>query len=110
MFFRKDTKGSAADTLLKTAKIYKEKNTQYGDAFVVVGNVMSALLPGGVVLKTPQDHVRFHMLGWLVGKLVRYCQNWERGGHQDSMEDLVVYGAMLAFEDELEKKKKREEE
>ena len=101
MFKRKDTKDNASKKLLLGAKIYADRNKQYGDSFIVVGEVMKALFPNGVHLKTSNDQLRYHLLSWGLGKLVRYCQNFESGGHQDSIDDALVYMAMLAFEDEV---------
>ncbi len=101
MFKRTDTEKSAADILRKAAETYEERNEQYGDAFVVVGKVMEALMPEGVELKTEEDFRRFHLLEWSVGKLVRYAQNFDKGGHADSVLDASVYLAMLGFEEEV---------
>lgn len=101
MFFRDDVSGSAADVLRRAADLYESKTAEYGNSFILVGRVMSALFPNGIELKTEEDFRRHHLLEWSVGKLVRYCQLWEKGGHVDSIEDEIVYLAMLAFEDRV---------
>jgi len=100
-FFRKDTKDNASESLSGASKIYKDRNKQYGDSFIVVGNVMEALFPGGIKLSGEKDFRRFHLLEWTIGKIVRYVQNWENNGHQDSIDDAIVYAAMLAFETKI---------
>lgn len=100
-WWRNDTDRTAADVLEKGAELYRERNQQYGDGFIVTGNVLAAMFPHGVELKTQQDFRRWHLFEWMVGKMVRYAANFSRGGHPDSMEDAVVYGAMVAFEDRI---------
>lgn len=93
-------KPSGADLLEAGAKVYRERNKVYGDAFLTVGNVMAAMFPDGVELKTPDDFARFHLLEWQVGKTVRYATNFNKGGHADSILDASVYSAILAAVDE----------
>lgn len=81
--------------LEEAAKTYAERNAVYGDNFVVVGSVMAAMFPRGVTLTTADDWNRLHILLLGVVKQTRYVENWSRGGHQDSIRDHTVYGAML---------------
>ena len=83
---------AAADTFRERSKVYK-------DNYKVVGKVMQALFPNGVVLLTAEDHNRFHLFMLVVVKMSRYVQNWSDGGHHDSMLDLSVYGAMVCSVD-----------
>lgn len=85
-----------ADKILESAaETFRERNKVYGDNYKNVGQVMKGLFPDGVTLLTEEDHNRFHLLFLDVVKLTRYCNNWEKGGHQDSIHDSIVYGAML---------------
>lgn len=91
---------NAADLLTQAAETYRERNKVYGDNFLIVGKVMAALFPAGLTLKTEQDWCRMHIFLLQVVKITRYVQNWEKGGHKDSMHDLAVYAAMLEMIDE----------
>lgn len=84
-----------ADQILdEAAKTYRERNKTYGSNYLNVGAAMKGFFPNGVELKTDNDHVRFHIFCWIVGKLSRYANQWENG-HQDSIHDIIVYAAML---------------
>lgn len=84
----------ADEILAQAANTYKERNKLYGSNYLNVGEAMKAFFPNGVELKTSNDHVRFHLFCWIVGKLTRYANQWDEG-HQDSIHDIVVYAAML---------------
>lgn len=90
----------AHDILREAADLFQERNAVYGDNFKMVGEVMVGLFPNGVTLKTAHDHNRFHILMLLAVKLTRYTVNWEKG-HQDSIRDATVYGAMLEMIDSM---------
>lgn len=79
------------EILLAMAATYKERNALYGANYVKVGEIMAILFPDGITVKTVDDHVRFHLLTWMIGKLTRMTPNW----HKDSIHDLPVYGALL---------------
>lgn len=83
------------DVLERAAETFRERHAVYGDNYKLVGAVMTALFPNGIILKTAQDHNRFHILMLEIVKLTRYVQNWNEGGHEDSQLDLSVYAAML---------------
>lgn len=91
---------SAADLLSEAADIFRQRHKVYGDNYRKVGKVMADLFPRGVELVTEDDHNRFHLFMLQVVKLTRYTENWDRGGHKDSMDDLAVYAAMLNAIDE----------
>lgn len=83
------------DELLKKAEIYKERNKIYGDNYKRFGPIMQLLFPNGIELKTKDDLNRFGILVQVVAKVTRYCQNFEDGGHDDSLDDAAVYAMML---------------
>lgn len=85
---------NAADLLEEAAETYRERNKVYGDNYKLVGNVMAALFPDGLHVKTPHDWNRLHIFLLGVVKQTRYVNNWDKGGHKDSIHDLVVYSAM----------------
>jgi len=41
------------------------------------------------------DANRMGCLNMIVGKLIRYASNWDKGGHKDSLDDISVYAQML---------------
>lgn len=87
--------------LREAAKVFEERNAVYQDAYLIVGKVTEALFPNGVTLVTEEDHNRWHLLELIIVKLTRYSANWKTG-HKESMDDLIVYGAMLAsLDDEI---------
>jgi len=90
--------------LKKAAETYEERNKVYGDTYKRHGKVTAALFPNGVILKTTEDHNRFGVLTLVIGKLTRYCTNFEKGGHADSIHDLGVYAFMLEELDAEQKK------
>lgn len=83
------------NSIKDAAETFKERNAAYGSNYVNVGKAMLALFPKGVTLKTEDDFKRFHLLELAVVKLSRYCNNFESGGHQDSIHDQGVYCFMI---------------
>lgn len=85
--------------LRKAAETYEQRNALYGDNYKEFGDVLLALLgndllpPPGVDLA--HHYCRLGVLVQIVGKLSRYCANFNRGGHADSLDDLAVYAMML---------------
>jgi hypothetical protein len=77
-----------------------QRNKVYGNNYLNVGNAMAAMFPNGVTLKTPDDWNRMHIFFLGIVKQTRYCNNWNKGGHADSMHDNTVYSAMLESIDE----------
>jgi hypothetical protein len=82
-----------ADILAEMADTYRERNAIYGDNWRNVGNVMAALQPEGVSLKTPQDHELFHLYSLVIVKLTRFATSGLT--HIDSARDSAVYWAMI---------------
>ena len=90
----------ANEILHESAATYEERNKVYGDNYLKVGNVMAALFPDGITLKTPDDHNRFHIFMLGIVKQTRYVTSFTNGGHRDSVHDNTVYSAMLEEIDE----------
>lgn len=86
---------TAAELLAAKAALYAERNKLYGDNYKRHGLVMAALFPNGVTLHTVEDHNRFGLITQIISKLTRYTNQFTQGGHEDSLRDLQVYGAML---------------
>lgn len=86
---------SVPEMLRHAARTYEERNKVYGDTYKIHGYVINALFPAGIRLSGPMDHNRFAALTLIISKLTRYCQNFDKGGHADSLHDLAVYAMML---------------
>jgi len=84
-----------ADLLVKASELFTERNSVYGDIWKNIGNTMKSLFPNGVKLETAEDFSRYASVQLCVIKIERYCVNFEKGGHLDSVRDLEVYAAIL---------------
>lgn len=83
----------AADILEKMAETFRERNAQYKDNAIMVGEVMAALFPHGVTITDPNDHHVYHLFELLVVKLTRFVKSGLT--HTDSIHDAAVYAAMI---------------
>lgn len=90
------------EMLRESAQTFEERNKVYGDNYRKFGRVMTAIFPEGIELRTAEDHNRFGVFVQMVGKVTRYAENFNRGGHSDSLLDLAVYSQMLRELDEDE--------
>lgn len=86
-------------SMLESAKVYADRQIQYGDSYKLVGQIMSILFPegmnGGIL-----SHTRLHLVGWMVGKLCRYAISVRhKQCTDDSLKDLAVYAMMLHCEE-----------
>lgn len=88
-------KRSVPDALLDLSNLYAERNKQYGDDYKLHGHIMVALFPEGVDLSTPAEFNRYSCLKEIVTKIARYANNFSKGGHKDSLDDITVYAQML---------------
>lgn len=84
-----------SERLQELADLHEARNSNYDNAYKKHGAVMDALFPNGMILDSVEAHGRFGVLTLVVGKLVRYAGNFERSGHDDSLDDLSVYSQML---------------
>ena len=83
------------EMLRDAAKIYEERNKMYGDNYKQFGRIMNAMFPRGILLHTPDEHNRFGIFVQMLSKMTRYSENFKKGGHKDSLDDLAVYTMML---------------
>ena len=90
----------AGDILERLSELFRKKNKGYGATYLTQGQIMTALFPDGVILKTVEDFNRFYVVDEMVMKFQRYCRKFVEGGHLDSIHDTSIYGAMLAELDE----------
>lgn len=75
----------------------------FGGAYKQQGHVLKTLFPEYINLSNHSDLSRFTIISTITSKLIRYCNNFENGGHEDSLNDISVYCAMLRELDEIEK-------
>lgn len=101
----------ADEFLAEAAATFKERNAVYGDNWKQVGDALHALFPKGIGLVCAEDWNRMHILMLAIVKLTRYANNWNEGGHADSIHDAMVYCGMLESIDAgINEKLKRAEE
>lgn len=89
------------ENLRKAAETYEERNKLYGDNYKRFGQIMTALFPDGILLKTIEDHNRFGVFVQIVSKITRYAEQFIGGRHADSLLDTSVYSMMLMELDSL---------
>lgn len=82
------------------AAIFEDRNETYGDGYLRTGALLLALFPEGGIpaITTPEEAMRLRLISMCAVKLQRYCFQFEEGGHPDSVDDLIVYAAMLKGE------------
>ena len=88
------------DYLSQAADMYRYKHSIYGDNYRVIGKLMTLLFPNGLTVKSETDWNRLHLFIMAAVKMTRYANNYEKGGHEDSVMDNIVYMAMLQEIDE----------
>lgn len=97
------------EMLRDAASIYEERNKLYGDNYKRFGSIMRELFPQGLELKTEDEFNRYCVFIQVVSKITRYAENFIRGGHADSLDDMAVYAMMLQELDALLKRKNENE-
>jgi hypothetical protein len=83
------------DLLESAAATFRERNAIYGDNYKHFGTVLAGMFPNGLTIRGEQDFNRLGVFVQVVSKLTRYANNFEKGGHQDSIHDTQTYAAML---------------
>jgi len=81
------------EILQEAATTFEERNKVYGDNWLRVGEVMMALFPEGITLRTAEDFQRWHLFELIVVKQTRFANSGLT--HPDSIRDTCVYSAML---------------
>lgn len=82
------------EMLREGAALYEERNKLYGDNYKKFGPAFIPFLRG-IRIETGDDLNRFAILIQVLAKITRYCENFNAGGHDDSLVDMVVYATML---------------
>lgn len=89
------------DYLNDCSETYHAKHKIYGNNFLIIGKAMEAIFPEGLTIKTADDWNRIHLFLLNMVKVTRYANNYNTGGHEDSLRDSIVYQSMLQFVDEM---------
>jgi hypothetical protein len=92
------------------AKLYAKRNAAYGGNYKRFGDLMMVLFPVGIELTNPADHNRFALFVHIATRLTRYAEQFDRGGHDDSLDDIAVYSMMLKEVDALRREAIAEQE
>lgn len=100
---------SVPEALEEAAGIYRQRNAIYGDNYKNIGAIMRAMFPGPVTLKTEHDFRRYGVFFRMMDKMTRYAENFESGGHKDSMDDIAVYAMILQELDDIAALEKADE-
>lgn len=82
-------------------RTFRERNAVYQDNWKLHCKMLMALFPDGLTVKTEDDWARLNFFLMLTGKISRYAQQYEKGGHADSIHDTSVYAVMLECFDEM---------
>jgi len=78
------------------ADLFLERNKLYGDNYKRFGAIFSMIMQGqNLDTSNYEDMCRLGILVQIVGKVTRYGENFNRGGHDDSLDDIAVYSLML---------------
>ena len=89
-----DWKCESPDQIIqKAAETFRERGAQYGHSWEQVGEITKILYPNGIKLETVSNFEKFHILQWLIGKIVRYANS----GSIDSIHDAGVYSFILEY-------------
>ncbi len=75
--------------------IREDRNSIYSDLHKRKGDVLVALFGYIPTPETIEDLNRLGLLNVMINKLLRYCENFDNGGHEDSIADLCIYSQML---------------
>ena len=83
------------EQLMELAKLFEERNKEYGSSYKDAGAILQSLFPEGVSLQTYGDFNRFCILVHIITKISRYCNNFNKRSNNDHLKDLAVYATML---------------
>lgn len=85
-----------ADELVSKAKLFAQRAALYGNNYVRFGPIMAQLMATqSLNPASEKDMARFGVFVQVVSKITRYAENFNRGGHDDSLDDIAVYAMML---------------
>ena len=64
---------SVDDVFKQAMETFKGRGEQHGHTWYQVGEITKILYPNGISLQSKSDFSKFHILQWLIGKLVRFA-------------------------------------
>lgn len=88
-----NNKPDVAKCLERAKELFAERNTNYKDTWLKVGEIEKILFDKAVFSST-SAFTKFQIVNMIIGKITRYVESGMQ--HQDSADDLVAYSAMLA--------------
>lgn len=97
--------GSPLEFLRRAEDTLVTRGKEYGPSYQRFGPILHAMCPAGIELKTSDDWGRMAVLLMIMAKLDRYMNNFNEGGHEDSITDNINYHAILASLDRDARKK-----
>jgi len=92
------------DIFDKRKKVFINKNSDYGEAYIVSGKLFEKIFPKGITLKTWEEHCAYQLIIRKMDKIVRYCNLRFSGKEKtqkvnesisDTLGDDGVYSFML---------------
>ena len=84
-------------------QIHSERHESYGKNYLQFGKLLKHLTGDqDIHLETEKDWNRMALATHIMTKLLRYFSRWERGGHEDSLDDIAVYALLLKEIDQME--------
>lgn len=92
---------SVPDRLRAMADLFAQRDREYGNNYLDIGPTLHAMFPEGLLITSADGWQRVFTITMAAMKITRYAKNIDRGGHQDSLDDLSVYMQMGAHTDRL---------
>jgi hypothetical protein len=93
--------------LNKNQSVLIERNKTYSMGFLEQSQVLKCLFTKNKIDFTDEmQTTRFYFINMIITKLVRYCDNIQKG-HEDSIIDLSNYASLLAAFDATQKENKK---
>lgn len=88
-----NNKPDVVKSLERAKSLFAERNTNYKDTWLKVGEIENILF-GNAAFASTSAFTKFQIVNMIIGKITRYVESGMK--HQDSADDLVAYSAMLA--------------
>ena len=63
--------------------LYQDRDRQYGQSYLITGQIMNILFSKGLVLNNEDQFNRYNLIVHMVNKLVRYSRHLHEHGHID---------------------------
>lgn len=76
-------------------QILKQRNSEYGQAYKKVGEIMQILFPNGIFIFEKEQQQYFDLFKQVVGKLARFSHQFPNEIHRDSLIDAGNYITLL---------------